>query len=74
MSYLPDSERRFAQLVLKVGRQGSVWDRSWGDLQIDASKARKLLDWRPGVGTKSGLEQVGRWYREQRIPSASSLA
>jgi UDP-glucose 4-epimerase len=37
--------------------------RLWGSLQIDASKARSLLEWHPRVRLAEGLRRTGEGYR-----------
>ena len=36
---------------------------------LDASKARKLLGWRPLYGFDEGLRRTSSWYREHLKPS-----
>jgi len=43
------------------GREG-LWQRLYGSLQIDSSKARILLDWQPPQRVDRALEDVGAWY------------
>lgn len=42
----------------------TLWRRLWGDLQVDISKARELLEWNPAIPVEVGLAQVGAWYRD----------
>ena len=63
-----------AQIILKAGGKEALFRRLWGDLQVDVSKARNLLDWGPHHSPKAGLEQVGRWYKERRAYSHGSFA
>ena len=46
-----------------------VTDRPGHDLRyaIDASKARRELDWRPRESFESGLEHTIRWYLDNRV-------
>lgn len=57
--------KRMMRKLLEVSGKSALWSRLWGDLQVDVSKAREVLDWRPPQGTVQALEQVGAWYREQ---------
>jgi UDP-glucose 4-epimerase len=45
-----------------LGRQDAI-ARLWGSLQIDASKARSLLEWHPPVPLAEGLRRTGEGYR-----------
>ncbi|MDP2239865.1 MAG: SDR family oxidoreductase [Burkholderiales bacterium] len=43
------------------GKSGEI-ARLTGSLQIDSSKIRRELGWRPRLSLASGLEQTARWY------------
>lgn len=43
------------------GKRGAV-DRLVGSLRVDATKARRMLDWHPPQSLESGLERTVRWY------------
>jgi nucleoside-diphosphate-sugar epimerase len=57
--------------VLRVA--GAVSGRSeelrrlTGNLVIDTSKARRVLDWRPPYSLDEGLAQTARWFRSARL-------
>lgn len=42
--------------------RSALYDRLCADLQVDASKARRVLGWRAEVSTSEGLRAVGRSY------------
>jgi nucleoside-diphosphate-sugar epimerase len=44
-----------------LGRRND-WQRLAGSLQIDSSKIRRELSWRPPYSVAQGLEETGRWY------------
>lgn len=44
-----------------VGRPG-VYERLCGSLRVDASKARKLLGWRPPLTVDEELARTARWF------------
>lgn len=52
------------------GRGGEI-RRLTGNLVIDASRARRLLEWRPPYTLDEGLAETVRWFRSAR-PSAGS--
>jgi len=35
-------------------------------LQVDASKAARLLGWEPPLSTQEGLARTARWYLDER--------
>jgi UDP-glucose 4-epimerase len=37
-----------------------------GNLAIDSSRARRLLDWRPPYTLDAGLAETARWFRATR--------
>jgi len=45
-----------------VGRRGDI-QRLTGNLVIDTSRARQLLDWRPRYTLDGGLADTARWFR-----------
>ena len=70
-----------ASLVAKLtGFNGTVrWDRVYPDgqprRQLDTSRAKWLLDWRPRIDLEQGLKQTIAWWRESLAPQpkANSL-
>jgi nucleoside-diphosphate-sugar epimerase len=48
-----------------VGRGDEV-DRLVGSLQVDSTKATRLLDWSPRVGVEEGLRRTSAWYLRAR--------
>jgi nucleoside-diphosphate-sugar epimerase len=47
-----------------VGKQAMI-DRLLGSLQIDSSKIRQELDWRPPYAVDQGLSETVAWYRNR---------
>jgi UDP-glucose 4-epimerase len=37
-----------------------------GNLVVDTSRARRLLDWRPPYTLDEGLADTARWYKSMR--------
>jgi nucleoside-diphosphate-sugar epimerase len=48
-----------------AGRREEI-ERLTGNLAIDSSKARRLLDWRPPHALDAGLAETARWFRSAR--------
>jgi UDP-glucose 4-epimerase len=48
-----------------VGQGGAV-ERLVGSLQVDSSKATRLLGWTPSVAVDEGLRRTVAWYRSSR--------
>jgi len=46
-----------------VGKRGAI-DRLTQSLQVDSSRIRAGLGWRPRFTLTEGIEQTARWYRE----------
>jgi UDP-glucose 4-epimerase len=71
--WLADGVGRPARLLpmppswLKLGAQlagaQAAYERLCGTLQVDSSKARELLEWRPPVPVDDGLRETGAWHR-----------
>ena len=47
-----------------VGRRAE-FTRLTGSLQVDSSRIRRELDWRPSFTLAQGLERTAKWYRDQ---------
>lgn len=41
-----------------------LYDQLFGDLEIDNTKAKKILNWQPPVNTHADLEKAGKQYRK----------
>lgn len=50
------------KLALLCLGKASIYEQLCGSLQVDASKARRLLGWVPSNTTLAGLQQAGRNY------------
>lgn len=50
------------RLGAKVLRKTAEVERICGNLQVDISKAERLLDWHPPVSMNVGLEKTVAWY------------
>jgi nucleoside-diphosphate-sugar epimerase len=48
-----------------AGRRDEI-RRLTGNLAIDSSRARRLLDWRPPCTLDAGLAETARWFRSGR--------
>jgi nucleoside-diphosphate-sugar epimerase len=48
-----------------AGRRGEV-RRLIGNLVVDPSRARRLLDWRPPHALDEGLVETARWFKSSR--------
>jgi nucleoside-diphosphate-sugar epimerase len=44
----------------------SVYDRLWGTLQVDSSRIRTRLGWRPPVTVEQGIAETVDWYLNNR--------
>lgn len=64
---IPLSVIRWIGLV--AGKQAMI-DRLGGSLQIDSSKIRQELDWKPPYSVDQGLAETGAWYRGRFTRSA----
>jgi nucleoside-diphosphate-sugar epimerase len=51
---------------LSVLGKKNVYDRLWGTLQVDASKIRTRLGWRPPVTVAQGITETVDWYLDNR--------
>lgn len=49
-------------LATVSGRE-NMYIQLFGSLQVDSSKARELLQWRPSVSTRQALEEAGSMYK-----------
>lgn len=61
---------RFPPILLKWAAKtlgkGAVWERLGSSLEVDGSKAAKLLEWRPPFAMARELEVTAAWYRQNR--------
>lgn len=55
--------------ALRLAGRGGLADRLLKSMQVDASKARRLLQWSPPLGVEAGLEATCRAYRDQNVPA-----
>ncbi|NQD92681.1 NAD-dependent epimerase/dehydratase family protein [Pseudomonas sp. CrR25] len=57
-------------VLLKIGAtllgKGALYTQLYRSLQVESSKARRLLGWQPEENTLEALEKVGRLYAAQR--------
>jgi UDP-glucose 4-epimerase len=59
-------------LLYNIGRlfgKMDTVDRLCGSLQLNISKAKQLLDWKPAQSVYDGLEATVRWYKKEKISS-----
>jgi nucleoside-diphosphate-sugar epimerase len=59
----PPALLRVAGMI--AGRRGEI-RRLTGNLAIDSSRARRLLDWRPPYTLDAGLAETARWFKSAR--------
>ncbi len=60
MPHVSGAERSVRHLLLRSAGKEALWNRLWGDLQIDPSKARELLDWTHRARDEAGLSKSVR--------------
>ena len=51
---------------LRMLGKGDVAQRLCSSLQVDISKARDLLGWRPSISVDEGLKKTADWYLKQK--------
>jgi nucleoside-diphosphate-sugar epimerase len=51
--------------AFKLIRREAAYARIAGSLQVDSSKASRLLGWRPMQPPSEALRDTARWYRER---------
>jgi len=56
------------QLAAALAGQGTGFSSLTGSLQVDSSRIRRDLDWRPRFTFAQGLAETARWYRSQDLP------
>ena len=61
---MPPALLRVAGMI--VGRRAEI-QRLTGNLAIDSSRARRVLDWRPPYALDEGLAATARWFRSARL-------
>ncbi|WP_332262021.1 NAD-dependent epimerase/dehydratase family protein [Pseudomonas putida] len=59
---MPFPEAIIRWLAMATGRQ-NIYIQLFGSLQVDSSKAREMLQWKPCVGTRQALKQAGEKYK-----------
>jgi len=52
-------------LAATLAGKRAEFARLTGSLQVDSSRIRRELDWRPRYGLTGGLEETARWYHAQ---------
>jgi nucleoside-diphosphate-sugar epimerase len=52
------------KLAATLAGRGAEFARLAGSLQVDSSRIRRELDWRPPYTVAQGLEQTAKWYLE----------
>ncbi len=58
--------RGILEAGLKMAGKSDMADRLCGSLQVDISKTKQLLGWRPPVTVDEGLAKTARWFLETR--------
>ena len=54
-------------IAAKTLGKGALFDKLCGGLTVDATHARRTLDWRPPVPLAEGLQRTGRWYAQSLV-------
>ena len=54
---------RLLELAARLAGAKAAYERLCGSLEVDGSKARRLLDWEPPVTPEDGLRETGAWHR-----------
>ena len=62
---LPVSKSALKVAARLVGRK-AVANQLLGNLRVDVSRTRDVLDWSPPVSVDDGLKKTARWYLSQR--------
>lgn len=53
--------------VARLAGQGDAVERLVGSLQVDATRASRLLGWAPQVGVEEGIRRTVEWYRTRQV-------
>jgi UDP-glucose 4-epimerase len=59
----------FLRLAGTMAGRGDEIRRLTGNLVLDASRARRVLDWRPRRSLDEGLADTARWFQSARRSS-----
>jgi nucleoside-diphosphate-sugar epimerase len=62
-AHLPRVPPRLLRACGHLARRDAELSRLTGSLVVDASPARRLLEWRPVVSVDEGLTRTAAWYR-----------
>ncbi len=57
---------RLLRAMARAGGKLAWCDRLCGSMQVDMSRTRAVLDWRPPVGVGEAISNTANWYRGQR--------
>ena len=52
-------------LAARLANKEDIAERLLGNLQVDISKTRKILDWAPRVSVDDGFRKTAKWYLGQ---------
>ena len=65
-AYLVPVPESLLQIGAKLlGKQGII-PRLFGNLQVDISHTKQILDWTPPINVDDGLRKTAEWYLSQR--------
>ena len=65
-AYLVPVPESLLQIGVKLlGKQGII-PRLFGNLQVDISHTKQILDWTPPINVDDGLRKTAEWYLSQR--------
>lgn len=52
-------------VLFSIIKRHRLYNQLYGSLQVDAGKARRLLDWKPRESTTEALRRIGAEYRQR---------
>lgn len=57
---------KYMKICLSLAGLDHMYDRLWGNLQVDASKIQMVLGWKPRVTVDQGIRTTVQWYLSTR--------
>jgi nucleoside-diphosphate-sugar epimerase len=63
---------KLLRMSATVAGKRTEFEKLSSSLQVDASETFKLLDWRPPVSLRNGIEETARWYIGENRHAAAS--
>ena len=65
-AYLVPVPESLLQIGAKLLGKQSIIPRLFGNLQVDISHTKQILDWAPPINVDDGLRKTAEWYLSQR--------